>query len=83
MRRALRVLNGDIDADLIPIDKPRAGPARHVAVSPAPSFRAGADGEGAAAQLEPGSERSERQRVVAALEQADRVQACGKRLVEE
>jgi Nif-specific regulatory protein len=82
-RASVMSINGEIDADLIRIDKPRAGPGRRAqgAVSPAPSFKAASDGDAEASELEPGSEQSERQRVVAALEQAGWVQARAARLL--
>jgi len=86
-RASVMSMNGEIDAELIRIDKPRAGPGRggYSAVSPAPTFRppAAADADGDA--IEPGSEQSEhmdeRQRVIAALEQAGWVQARAARLL--
>jgi Nif-specific regulatory protein len=82
-RASVMSLNGEIDADLIRIDKPRAGSAhnRPIAVSSAPTLRATSDGDAEASELEPGSEQSERQRVVAALEQAGWVQARAARLL--
>jgi Nif-specific regulatory protein len=82
-RAAVMSLNGEIDADLIRIDKPRTGPARKApgAVSPAPTIAAKVDGDAEASDLEPDSEQSERQRVVAALEQAGWVQARAARLL--
>jgi Nif-specific regulatory protein len=88
-RAAVMSINGEIDADLIRIDKPRAGPGRNGpgvsfkgngAVSPAPTSRpTPADDE--LGDVEPGTEQSERQRVVAALEQAGWVQARAARLL--
>jgi Nif-specific regulatory protein len=76
-------LNGEIDADLIRIDKPRSNSGRGaaVAVSPAPTFRAAPAGDPEGDELEPESEQSERQRVIAALEQAGWVQARAARLL--
>jgi Nif-specific regulatory protein len=83
-RAAVMSMDGEIDADLIRIDKPRVGPGR-AAVPPAPTLRpqAAADAEGD--ELEPGAEQSEpmdeRRRVIAALEQAGWVQARAARLL--
>ena len=73
-------MNGDIDADLIRIDKPRTGPGRS-AVSPAPTLKTQSATEAEGDEMEPGAEPGERQRVVAALEQAGWVQARAARLL--
>ena len=80
-RAAVMSLDGDIDADLIRIDKPRTSARTAPAVAPAPTFRAIADGEGSDEAIDPGAEQSERQRVIAALEQAGWVQARAARLL--
>jgi Nif-specific regulatory protein len=80
-RAAVMSLDGDIDADLIRIDKPRTAARTAAAVAPAPTFRAIADGEGSDEAIDPGAEQSERQRVIAALEQAGWVQARAARLL--
>ncbi len=81
-RAAVMSMDGEIDADLIRIDKLRSGPVRTsvAAVSPAPTFRAVAGDEDEAGEAEPG-EPNERQRVIAALEQAGWVQARAARLL--
>ncbi len=76
-RAAVMSMNGEIDADLIRIDKPRATPG---AASQAPVMRVPA-ADADADELEPGTEQSERQRVIAALEQAGWVQARAARLL--
>ena len=53
----------------------------HSAVAPAPTLRINADGEGSDEAIDPGAEQSERQRVIAALEQAGWVQARAARLL--
>jgi Nif-specific regulatory protein len=73
-------MDGEIDSDLIRIDKPRTAPGRMTlnAVSPAPTFQSsGAESD----ELPEGSESSERARVIAALEQAGWVQARAARLL--
>jgi Nif-specific regulatory protein len=50
-------------------------------VPPAPTLRADPEGDAEAGDLEPGTEQNERQRVVAALEQAGWVQARAARLL--
>ncbi|PKO84814.1 MAG: nif-specific transcriptional activator NifA [Betaproteobacteria bacterium HGW-Betaproteobacteria-11] len=82
-RAAVMSTNGEIDADLIHIDKPRAAPRRgaSAAVPPAPTFRAGTDDGSAADESESGAEPGERERVIAALEQAGWVQARAARLL--
>ena len=79
-RAAVMSMNGDIDADLIRIDKPRTGPGRS-AVSPAPTLKTQSATEAEGDEMEPGAEPGERQRVVAALEQAGWVQARAARLL--
>jgi Nif-specific regulatory protein len=79
-RAAVMSMDGEIDSDLIRIDKPRTAPGRMTlnAVSPAPTFQgSGAEGD----ELPEGSESSERARVIAALEQAGWVQARAARLL--
>ena len=71
----------EIDAELIRIDKPRATARTSAAVAPAPTLRINADGEGSDEAIDPGVEQSERQRVIAALEQAGWVQARAARLL--
>jgi Nif-specific regulatory protein len=80
-RAAVMSVDGDIDADLIRIDKPRTAARTAAAVAPAPTFRAIADGESSDEAIDPGAEQSERQRVIAALEQAGWVQARAARLL--
>jgi Nif-specific regulatory protein len=80
-RAAVMSLDGDIDAELIRIDKPRANPRSTVAVAPAPTLKLSADGDGSDDAIDPATEQSERQRVIAALEQAGWVQARAARLL--
>ena len=82
-RAAVMSMNGEIDVDLIRIDKPRVGPGRGAqgAVAAAPAFRAQPVADTEADEVAPGTEQSERQRVVAALEQAGWVQARAARLL--
>ena len=77
-RAAVMSMDGEIDADLIRIDKPRGNGAR-----PVPAAQAAAAGVVAAADgdVDPGAEQNERQRVIAALEQAGWVQARAARLL--
>ena len=77
-RAAVMSMDGEIDADLIRIDKPRGNGAR-----PMPLAQAAAAGVVAAADgdVDPGAEQNERQRVIAALEQAGWVQARAARLL--
>ena len=82
-RAAVMSRDGEIDADLIRIDKPRVNARRSApgAVSPAPTVGVQHAADAEAGELAPGSEQSERQRVVAALEQAGWVQARAARLL--
>ncbi len=77
-RAAVMSMDGEIDADLIRIDKPRGNGARPVPVAQAAAAGvvAAADGD-----VDPGAEQNERQRVIAALEQAGWVQARAARLL--
>jgi Nif-specific regulatory protein len=88
-RAAVMSMDGEIDSDLIRIDKPRASPARPPpgVVPPVPNkgfpsvtptFQAS---DADADELPEGSEPSERARVIAALEQAGWVQARAARLL--
>jgi Nif-specific regulatory protein len=79
-RAAVMSMDGEIDADLIRIDKPRGNGGRPAAVSPAPTFSAASATEGESA-MDAGAEQNERQRVIAALEQAGWVQARAARLL--
>ena len=85
-RASVMSMDGEIDVDLIRIDQPRAGPARKTqrgtfgAVPPAPTIAANA-GDAEKSETEAGGEQSERQRVIAALEQAGWVQARAARLL--
>ncbi|MBI5110305.1 MAG: nif-specific transcriptional activator NifA [Rhodocyclales bacterium] len=80
-RAAVMSLDGEIDADLIRIDKPRTAPRGAVAVAPAPTLHVNTEGGGNDEAIDPGAEQSERQRVIAALEQAGWVQARAARLL--
>ena len=82
-RAAVMSQDGEIDAELIRIDKPRANAGRGTSgvASPAPAVRVQPAADAEAGEAEPGSEQSERQRVVAALEQAGWVQARAARLL--
>jgi len=82
-RAAVMSASGEIDADLVRIDKPRAGAssrAAHFASAPV-ARREGPADDADPVELEAGSEQSERRRVVAALEQAGWVQARAARLL--
>ncbi len=78
-RAAVMSESGEIDADLIRIDKARERVGRRpTAITPmaAAARNSGAsDDEGAGDRIAPGGEQSERERVIAALEQAGWVQA--------
>jgi Nif-specific regulatory protein len=79
-RAAVMSMDGEIDVDLIRIDKPRTNGGRPAAVSPAPTFSVASSTEGEDA-MDAGGEQNERQRVIAALEQAGWVQARAARLL--
>ena len=82
-RAAVMSDSGEIDADLICIDKSRERNSRRSPAPPTPAIpaipmagvREAGDG------IEPGGEQSERERVIAALEQAGWVQARAARLL--
>ena len=80
-RAAVMSMDGEIDADLIRIDKPRTTTRNAVAPATSPAPRVAAEGETDHDAIEPGAEQSERQRVIAALEQAGWVQARAARLL--
>ena len=82
-RAAVMSDSGEIDADLIRIDQSRERSSRRSPTSPTPAVpavpRAGVREAGDG--IEPGGEQSERERVIAALEQAGWVQARAARLL--
>lgn len=86
-RAAVMSATGEIDADLIRVDKPRAGtPAARPAPAPAAMSLGrnesdAGDEDESAPSPEAGGEPSERQRVISALEQAGWVQARAARLL--
>ena len=82
-RAAVMSMDGDIDADLIRIDSPRtsARRANAAAIAPARNPQVNIGDPQGEDELAPGSEQSERQRVIAALEQAGWVQARAARLL--
>ena len=84
-RAAVMSESGDIDADLIRIDRTRERSGRRPMTSgpmlPAARNSAADDGESADDNIAPGGEKSERERVIAALEQAGWVQARAARLL--
>ena len=89
-RAAVMSESREIDADLIRIDKPRERAARRSgsgttpatpSAQPVSSIARGSGAGGADDGIDPGSEPSERERVIAALERAGWVQARAARLL--
>jgi Nif-specific regulatory protein len=83
-RAAVMSESGEIDADLIRIDKGRERAGRRPApttATVAAVANAAVSGTGGGDGIEPGGEQSERERVIAALEQAGWVQARAARLL--
>jgi Nif-specific regulatory protein len=79
-RAAVMSESGEIDADLIRIDRSRDRPPQRPGGTPTNALPA-APGPLAGDGIEPGGEQSERERVIAALEQAGWVQARAARLL--
>jgi Nif-specific regulatory protein len=83
-RAAVMSESGEIDVDLIRIDKGRERAGRRPApttTTVAATANAAVNGPGSGDGIEPGGEQSERERVIAALEQAGWVQARAARLL--
>jgi len=83
-RAAVMSESGEIDVDLIRIDKGRERGGRHPAPTTATvtaTANASVNGTDGRDGIEPGGEQSERERVIAALEQAGWVQARAARLL--
>ena len=89
-RAAVMSESGEIDADLIRIDKPRERAARRsgsgttpatASALPVASIARASAGGGVENDIDPGNEPSERERVIAALERAGWVQARAARLL--